>query len=149
LLQKEATHRPLTTPKDMTTNYAYKISNTPSLTPLTKTHAHGIPNTSHTRLLTPNYTIAGNIHLAKKQTLLPSQYSQINTIKKDKKKPKIDKIVNPPTIDLPTKNSREKVTKQKLICYKCKKTGHYQNNCVSDTFYGLFYLFVGQVSSTS
>jgi hypothetical protein len=32
----------------------------------------------------------------------------------------------------PTKNSREKVTKQKLICYKCKKTGHYQNNCVSD-----------------
>ena len=66
LLQKEATHRPLTTPKDMTTNYAYKISNTPSLTLLTKNHAHGIPNTSHTRLLTPNYTIAGNIHLAKK-----------------------------------------------------------------------------------
>jgi hypothetical protein len=110
------------------------------LTSLTKTHAHWIPNTSHTRLLTPNYTIAGNIHLAKKQTLLPSQYGQINTIKKDKKnntykdkkKPKVDKIVDPPTIDPPTKNSREKVTKQKLIYYKCKKTGHYQNNCVSD-----------------
>jgi hypothetical protein len=79
LLQKEATHRPLTTSntiitKDMTTNYAYKISNTPSLTSLTKIHAHEIPNTSHTRPLTPNHAIADNIHFAKKQTLLASQY---------------------------------------------------------------------------
>ena len=73
----------------------------------------------------------------KKKTLLPSQYGQINTIKKDKKdntykekkKPKVDKI---PIVDPPTKNSREKVTKQKPICYKCKKIDHYQNNCVSD-----------------
>ena len=123
LLQNKATHRLLTTPntiitkvspntiitKNMTTNHAHAISNTPSLT----------------RLLTTNHTIADNIHLAKKQTLLPSQYGQINTIKKDKKdntykdkkKPKIDKmpIVDPSTIDPPKKNSREKVTKQKPI----------------------------------
>ena len=59
LLQKETTHRPLITPnsiiiKDMTTNHTYRISNTTSLTPLTKTQAHEIPETSHTRLLTPN-----------------------------------------------------------------------------------------------
>jgi hypothetical protein len=58
----------LTTPntiitKDKTTNHAYRISNTPSLTPLT--HTHEIPNTSHTRLLTP---ITDNIHFATKQT---------------------------------------------------------------------------------
>ena len=34
-----------------------------------------------------------------------------------------------------TKDSKKKVTKQKNkkpICHKCKKIGHYQNNCVSD-----------------
>jgi hypothetical protein len=137
LLQNKTTHRPLTTPntiitKDKTTNHAYRISNTPSLTPLTKTHTHEIPNTSHTRLLTPNHAIADNIHFAKKQTLLASQYGQINTIKKDntykdRKKHKLDKIVNPPP-----EISREKVIKHKPICYKYKKTDHYQNNCVSN-----------------
>ena len=104
---------------------------------MTTTH----PTTRHmnqnTRLLTPNHAIAGNIHLAKRQTLLVSQYGQINTIKKDKKdntykdkkKLKVDKI---PIVDPLTKNSRKKVIKQKPICYKCKKTSHYQNNCVSD-----------------
>ena len=38
------------------------------MTPLTKTHAHEIPNTSHTRSLTPNHAIVDNIHFATKQT---------------------------------------------------------------------------------
>ena len=51
---------------------------------------------------------------------MASQYDQINTINKnntykDKKKHKLDKI---PTVDPPTKDSREKATKQKPICYK-------------------------------
>ena len=59
LLQKEATHRPLTTPntiitKDKTTNHAHIVSNTPSLT--------------RTRQLTPNREITDNIHFATKQT---------------------------------------------------------------------------------
>ena len=116
----------------MTTTHTYRISNTPSLTSLIKTHACEIHDTSYTRLLTPNQQVTDNINLAKKQTLLASQYGQINTIKKDntyknKKKHRLDKIVNPP-IEI----SREKVTKQKLICYKCKKTGHYQNNYISN-----------------
>ena len=49
----------------MTTTHTYRISNTPSLTPLTKTHACEIPNKSHTR---PNYAITDNIHFATKQT---------------------------------------------------------------------------------
>jgi hypothetical protein len=74
LLQKEATHRPLNTPNtiittDKITNHAYIISNTPSLTPLTKTYAHEIPNKSHTRLLTSNHAIADNIHFTKKKNL--------------------------------------------------------------------------------
>jgi hypothetical protein len=137
LLQKEATNRPLPSQntiitKDMSTNHTYRISNTPLLTPLTKTHAYEIPDTSYTRLLTPNQQVTDNINLAEKQTLLASQYGQINTIKKDytyknNKKHKLDKITNPLT-----EIFREKVTKQKPICYKCKKLGHYQNNCVSD-----------------
>ena len=71
--------------------------------------------------------VADNIHFAKKQTPLASQYGQINTINKnktykDKKKHKLDKIS---IIDPLIKESREKVTKQKPICYKCKKIGHY------------------------
>ena len=102
------------------------------MTPLTKTHACDILDTSHNRLLTPKQQATGNFNLVKKQTLLTSRYGQINTIKKDntykeRKKYKLGKVVNPPT-----KISREKVTKQKPICYKCKKIGHYQNNCVSD-----------------
>jgi hypothetical protein len=115
----------------MTTTHTYRISNTLSLTSWTKTHACEIPDTSYTRLLTPNQQVTDNINLAKKQTLLASQYGQINTIKKDntyknKKKHKLDKIVNPPT-----EISREKVTKQKLICYKCKNDWSLSNNCVS------------------
>ncbi len=77
--------------------------------------------------MTTNHATADNIHFAKKQTPLASQYGQINAINKnntykDKKKHKLDKI---PIVDPPTKNSREKVTKQKPICYKCKKIGHY------------------------
>ena len=145
LLQKQATNRIIITKdKILTPNHAHDIpntrhivSNTPNTPSLTTTH----PTTRHmnqnTRLLTPNHAIASNIHLAKRQTLLASQYDQINTIKKDKKdntykdkkKPKVDKIL---IVDPLTKNSRKKVTKQKPICYKCKKTGHYQNNCVSD-----------------
>jgi hypothetical protein len=84
--------------------------------------------------LTLNHAIADNIHFAKKQTPLASQYSQINTIKKDntyrdKKKHKLDKI-SLPIVDPPIKNSKEKVTKQKPICYKYKKIGYYQNNYV-------------------
>jgi hypothetical protein len=138
--------------RDKSTNHTHRISNTPSntpsLTPLTKTHACDIPDTSHNKLLTLKQQITDNIHLATKQTLLTSQYGQINTIKKnkkdnthkDKKKPKKDKkdktpivdIVDSPTIDPLTKNSEEKVTNHKPLCYKCKKLGHYQNNCVSD-----------------
>ena len=60
LLQKEATHRPLTTntfitkaspntiiTKAMTTNHAHEISNTSSLATLTTIHAHEIPTTRH------------------------------------------------------------------------------------------------------
>ena len=75
----------MTKDRILTPNHAHDIPNTPSLTTLTTTH----PTTRHmnqnTRLLTPNHAIASNIHLAKKQTLLASQYGQINTIKKDKK----------------------------------------------------------------
>jgi hypothetical protein len=146
-LQKQVTNRTIIT-KDriLTPNHAHDIpntrhivSNTPYTPSLTNTRPlTSLTTTRHiTRLLTSHHTIASNIHLAKKQTLLPSQYGQINTIKKDKKdniykekkKPKVDKI---PIVDPLTKNSREKVTKQKPICYKCKKTGHYQNNCVFD-----------------
>ena len=78
--------------------------------------------------------VVDNIHFAKKQTPLASQYGQINTINKnntykDKKKHKLDKI---PIIDPPTKDFREKVTKQKPISYKYKKIGHYQNSNLSD-----------------
>jgi hypothetical protein len=96
--------------------------------------------------LTPNHAIADNIHFAKKQTPLASQYGQINTIKKDntcidtRKKHKLDKI-SLPIVDPPTKNSREKVTKQKPICYKCKKIGHYQNNYVYIYIYIYIYIF--------
>jgi hypothetical protein len=153
LLQKQATHRhiPLTSQntiiiKDKTTTHT--SPKTLPLNSLTKTHACDIPDTSHNKLLTPKQQITDNIHLATRQTLLTSQNGQINTIKKnkkdstqkDKKKPKKDKkdntpivdIVNPPTIDPLTKNSEEKVTKHKPLCYKCKKLGHYQNNCVFD-----------------
>ena len=92
--------------------------------------------------MTLKQQITDNIHLATRQTLLTSQYGQINTIKKnkkdnthkDKKKPKKYKtfIVDSPIIDPLTKNSKEKVTNHKPICYKCKKSGHYQNNCVSN-----------------
>jgi hypothetical protein len=87
LLQKEATHRPLTTntfitkaspntiiTKAMTTNHAHEISNTPSLTTLITTHAHEIPTTRHmnhnTSPLNANNTnqqVTDNIDLAKKQ----------------------------------------------------------------------------------
>ena len=84
----------------------------PSTRPLTINHANIISNT---RPLTTNHTnqqmVADNIYFAKTQTLLA-----------DKKKHKLDKI---PIIDPFTKDSREKVTKQKLICYKCNKIGHY------------------------
>ena len=118
------------------------------MTPLTKTHACDILDTSHNKLLTLKQQITDNIHLATKQTLLTSQYGQINTINKnkkdnthkDKKKLKKDKkdktpivdIVDSLTIDPLTKNSEEKITNHKPLCYKCKKLGHYQNNCVSD-----------------
>ena len=85
--------------------------------------------------LTSNYQFNNNTHLDKKQTIL-SQYSQINTIKKntkDKKKPNKDigspikeKLVD--TLDPLTKIPEEKA-KHKPLCYKCNKLGHYQNNC--------------------
>jgi hypothetical protein len=97
--------------------------------------------------LTSRYQFKDNTHLDKKQTIL-SQYGQINTIKKnkkDKKKPKEKKDIGSPTKDKEkqklnedivdsqtigplTKNSEEKA-KHKPLCYKCKKLGHYQNNC--------------------
>ena len=81
---------------------------------MTTNHAHEIPDTRHiipnTRLFTPNHAIADNIHFAKKQTPLASQYGQINTIKKDntykdKKKHKLDKI---PIVDPPTESLEKK-----------------------------------------
>jgi hypothetical protein len=58
LLQKEATHRPLTT-----NTFVTKASpNTIITKAMTTNHAHEIPNTRHiipnTRLLTPNHAIA-------------------------------------------------------------------------------------------
>ena len=57
--------------REKSTNHTQKISNTPSntpsLTPLTKTHTCDIPDTSHTKLLTPNQQVTDNIDLAKKQ----------------------------------------------------------------------------------
>jgi hypothetical protein len=138
LLQKEATHRIIITKdRTLTTNNSHIIPNTRHIIsntrPLTTNHANEIPIIPNTRLFTTNHAIANNIHFAKKQTPLTS-HGQINTINKnntykDKKKHKLDKI---PIVEPPTKNSREKVTKQKPICYKYKKIGHYQNNCVSD-----------------
>ena len=84
--------------------------------------------------MTTNHTnqqlVADNIYLAKTQTPLANQHGQLNTINKnntnvtykDKKKS-------------PTKDSKKNVTKQnnkKPICHKCKKIGHYQNNCISN-----------------
>ena len=37
-------------------------------------------------------------------------------------------IIDSQTIDPLTKNSEEKAN-HKPLCYKCKKLGHYQNNC--------------------
>jgi hypothetical protein len=131
----------------MTKTHAWDTSHN-SLLSLTSDNTH----------LTTNQQ--NNIYLATRQTLLTSQNAQINTIKKkpkkekkdivdsptkdnnhkdkknnhkDKKKPKKDivDIVGSPTIDPLTKISEEKV-KHKPLCYKCKKLGHYQNNCVSD-----------------
>jgi hypothetical protein len=81
--------------------------------------------------------VTDNIYLATKQTPLANRHGQINTINKnntykDKKKHKLDKT---PTIDSPTKDSKKKEIKEKNkkpICHKCKKIGHYQNNCVSN-----------------
>jgi hypothetical protein len=80
---------------------------------------------------------ADNIYLAKKETPLANQHGQINTINKnntninykDKKNHK-HKLYK-----LPTKDSKKHDIKQntkKLICHKCKKIDHYQNNCISD-----------------
>ena len=98
----KSTHRE---PRSIIANHKSLTTNTRSI----------IPNT---RPITTNHAnqqmVVDNIHFAKKQTPLASQYGQINTINKnntykDKKKHKLDKI---PIIDPPTKDSREKVTKQ-------------------------------------
>ena len=72
-------------------------------------------------LLTSNYQFNNNTHIDKKKTIL-SQYSQINTIKKNKKdnnykdkkkskiKTKIEKqdVGSLPQVGSPTKNSKDK-----------------------------------------
>jgi hypothetical protein len=111
---------------------------------LTKKHACENFDNNHNKLLTLKHQNTDKPYIATRQPLLTSQNSQINTIKKnkkdnthkDKEKPKKDKkgktpiidIVDSPTIDPPTKTSEEKA-KHKPLCYKCKKLGHYQNNC--------------------
>ena len=85
--------------------------------------------------LTSKYQCNNNTHLDKKQNIL-SHYGQINTIKKNKKdKKKPNKDIGSPTkeklidtLDPLTKIPEEKA-KQKPLCYKCHKLGHYQNNC--------------------
>ncbi len=68
--------------------------------------------------------------LLKKQTPLTNQYDQINTINKN-----YTNVTCKDKEKSPTKDSKKIATKQnnkKPICYKCKRIGHYQNNCISD-----------------
>ena len=73
--------------RDKSTNHTHRISNTPSstpsLTPLTKTHACDIPDTNHNKLLTPT---TDNIDFATKQNLMTinnkNQQDNINLAKK-------------------------------------------------------------------
>jgi hypothetical protein len=81
--------------------------------------------------------VGDNIYLAKKQTPLANQHDQINTINKNNTninyKDKKTKKHKP--YKSPTKNSKKYDIEQntkKLICHKCKKVDHYQNNCISD-----------------
>ena len=158
LLQKEATHRHKNTIiRNKTTTHTpsrntikgnktttYTPPNIPLSNPLTKKHVCENFDNNHNKLLTLKHQNTHKPHIATRQPLLTSQNNQINTIKKnkkdnthkDKEKPKKDKkgktpiidIVDSPTIDPPTKTSEEKA-KHKPLCYKCKKLGHYQNNC--------------------
>jgi hypothetical protein len=159
LIQKEATHRHKNTIiGNKTTTHTpsqntiignktttYTPPNIPPSNPLNKKHACDTSHNSLLPLTSDNTHFAtnqqDNVDLTKKQIHLTRQNAQINTIKKnkketthkDKKKPKKDKtsivdIVDSPTIDPLTKASEEKA-KHKPLCYKCKKFGHYQNNC--------------------
>jgi hypothetical protein len=126
--------------KDKTTTHT--PPNILSLNPLTKKHDCENSDNNYNKLLTLKQQITDNTHLATRQTFLTSQNSQINTIKKnkkennqkDKKKPKKDKtpIVNTvesPTIDPIAKNSEDKVTNHKPLCYRCKKLSHVIQPC--------------------
>ena len=57
----------------------------------------------------------------------PTKVGSSTKNSKDKKELKRD-IVDSQTIDPLTKIPEEKA-KHKLLCYKCNKLGHYQNNC--------------------
>jgi hypothetical protein len=109
--------------------------------------------------LTSNYQFNNNTHLDKKQTILSqygqintikknkkdNNYKDKKKSKKETKKEKQD-VGSPPQVGSPTKNSKDKEelksdmidpltkipkekAKNKVLCYKCNKFGHYQNNC--------------------
>jgi hypothetical protein len=109
--------------------------------------------------LTSNYQFNNNTHLDKKQTILSQygQINTIKKNKKDnnykdkkksKKETKTEKqdVGSPPQVGSPTKNSKDKEelksdtidpltkipkekAKNKVLCYKCNRFGHHQNNC--------------------
>jgi hypothetical protein len=109
--------------------------------------------------LTSNYQFNNNTHLDKKQIILSqygqintikknkkdNNYKDKKKSKKETKKEKQD-VGSQPQVGSPTKNSKDKEelkidtidpltkipkekAKNKVLCYKCNKFGHYQNNC--------------------
>ena len=139
LLQREVTNKPLNTSTRGSLDRASLDIHTHAITPPNTLNTSHTPNTPNTIIKSTNHMDKSikyackisnspftkthprelsDKNLAKNQTILTSQYSQINIIKKnkkdninkdkkDKKKPKIDKL-----------DSKEKVTNHKPICYK-------------------------------
>ena len=111
----------ITNYRSITTNIRFIITNTRSMT-------------THTRSMITNHAnqqiVADNIYSALKQTPLTNHYSQINTINKNN-----TNVTCKVKERSSTKNSKKNANKQnnkKPICYKCKKIGHYPNNCIFD-----------------
>jgi hypothetical protein len=124
-------------------SHAYKTSHT-SLNTKDKNCSHQVSNISNF----PCTKIYSREPSDPRQTLHTS--AQINTIKKNNKKVKKikEEVGSLPQVESPTRNSKNKEefksdaidpdpliqipkeqAKNRVLCYKCNRFGHYQNNC--------------------